>query len=288
MLRRAGPHTLSKRASRAAGSTMTTLRFAGLTTLVMLAFPLAAERQVDAVLSGVVVRESTNQPIADATVHFPVLAKTTLTNERGEFRLEGIPAGTHRVEVRHIGDAPANLDVVFRQDENVTRRIVLKKIVTLDSVRVNADASGIQSFDEHRRVGLGKFVTRAELAKRETGRLSDVLQELNGARLVRLSTHAYLMTNRRVPSGDCSKQLENASMMPKGLNCGCYAQVYLDHAPYYRGGDGETVPDINRFTPDQIEAIEFYAGPAQTPLEYSKLNSACGVLVIHTRRYKSA
>ena len=35
--------------------------------------------------------------------------------------------------------------------------------------------------------------------------------------------------------------------------------------------------------PDQIQAIEFYAGPAETPSEYQTLNSDCGVLVIWTR-----
>ncbi len=34
----------------------------------------------------------------------------------------------------------------------------------------------------------------------------------------------------------------------------------------------------------QIEAIEFYSSPAQTPSKYSRLNSRCGVYVIHTRR----
>ena len=42
--------------------------------------------------------------------------------------------------------------------------------------------------------------------------------------------------------------------------------------------------DINTIAPEQIEAIEFYAGASQTPLRYSNLNSACGVLVIHRRR----
>ena len=66
--------------------------------------------------------------------------------------------------------------------------------------------------------------------------------------------------------------------------CDCYAHVYLNNAPYYRGGQGEPVPDINRFSPSQIEAIEYYAGSSQTPSQYSRLNSQCGVIVLHTRR----
>jgi hypothetical protein len=53
--------------------------------------------------------------------------------------------------------------------------------------------------------------------------------------------------------------------------------------PLYTGPGG-IVPDINSFSPAEIEAIEFYTGPAQTPVKYSRLDSHCGVLVIHTRR----
>jgi hypothetical protein len=42
--------------------------------------------------------------------------------------------------------------------------------------------------------------------------------------------------------------------------------------------------DISMIAPEQVEAVEFYAGPAQTPLKYSRMGSNCGVLVIWTRR----
>jgi hypothetical protein len=42
--------------------------------------------------------------------------------------------------------------------------------------------------------------------------------------------------------------------------------------------------DVNSIPPETIEAIEWYAGPAQTPSEYNNLNTACGVLVIWTHR----
>ena len=44
------------------------------------------------------------------------------------------------------------------------------------------------------------------------------------------------------------------------------------------------VPNINRFSPMDLEAVEYYASAAQTPARYSGLNSQCGVLVLHTRR----
>jgi hypothetical protein len=72
-----------------------------------------------------------------------------------------------------------------------------------------------------------------------------------------------------------------------GAHDGCYAQVYLDDALVFspqRGQVQQPLIDISRFATSDIEALEFYEGPAQTPARYSNLNSTCGVLVIHTRR----
>jgi hypothetical protein len=64
----------------------------------------------------------------------------------------------------------------------------------------------------------------------------------------------------------------------------CYSQVYLDQALVYRGGSDKYTFDINTLSPDQIEAIEYYAGPAQLPAKYQGLNANCGVIVIWRRR----
>ncbi|MBP6771563.1 MAG: hypothetical protein KA154_01120 [Gemmatimonadaceae bacterium] len=68
-----------------------------------------------------------------------------------------------------------------------------------------------------------------------------------------------------------------------GTICACYAQVYLDHTLMIAGMPAEPF-DVNSKPVSQIEAIEFYEGPSQTPAKYSPLNSGCGVYVIHARR----
>ncbi len=52
----------------------------------------------------------------------------------------------------------------------------------------------------------------------------------------------------------------------------------------YLGRDGEPLYTLNELLVMQIEAIEFYAGPSETPAKYNNLNANCGVLVVHTRR----
>ncbi len=52
----------------------------------------------------------------------------------------------------------------------------------------------------------------------------------------------------------------------------------------YGGRPADALFDINSIAPASIEAIEYYAGASQTPLEYGGLESACGVIVIWTRK----
>ena len=68
-----------------------------------------------------------------------------------------------------------------------------------------------------------------------------------------------------------------------GAKRDCYANVYLDKVLIYSGRDGEPLFNINSIHPDQLEAVEYYAGPSQTPGEYSTLDSTCGVLVLWRR-----
>jgi hypothetical protein len=60
--------------------------------------------------------------------------------------------------------------------------------------------------------------------------------------------------------------------------------VYVDGHMVSGRSQSDPLFDMNSIQPDQIEAIEFYAGPSETPPEYSGLNSTCGVLVIWTRK----
>jgi hypothetical protein len=69
-----------------------------------------------------------------------------------------------------------------------------------------------------------------------------------------------------------------------GASAECYSQIYLDDILVYRGENGEDLFDVNSIPANQIEAIEYYASPAELPARYSGLNSPCGALVIWTRR----
>ena len=99
--------------------------------------------------------------------------------------------------------------------------------------------------------------------------MSSVLSSLQGVRLVGRGTTAFVASSRGLKS-----------INGQGT---CLAAVYLDRVMMY-GRPGDPPFDVNSIVPDDVEAIEYYSGPAVTPLEYSTLNSRCGVLVIWTRQ----
>ena len=270
------------------------VRIAGDQRVVRSQLSLDPAVPVGAIVSGVVVRDSGDVPIPGVEVVFPELAKSQMTSERGLFRLRDIPVGTHRLVVRKMGYGAVDTLVTLRAGETMQRRIVLGRMTALSEVLVTATAGppdpGMRDFEENRRIGLGHFLTRDDLARFEGGKLSAALAQMPGLRIefpsasTRAATYpgAYVARLRGRTSLGCTRvELEGA-----GDSCGCFAQVYLDDAPLFTGKAGTEVPDINRFDPGSLEAVEYYVGAAQVPAKYSVLNNTCGVLVLRTRRAK--
>ena len=217
--------------------------------------------------AGVVYIDSTHTPIADAEVSLPELSLSTRSNERGIFRITEVPSGLHAVIVRKVGFGAMETKLTFNAG-TLQREIFLTRTTILDSVKVLAQRPVLKDFEEHKKIGLGKFVTRAQLEGREGRRLGEMLSTLMGVHITGKGTSAFVAASRG----------------PRSITApSCLANVYLDHMLMY-GRRGDPPFDVNSISPEEIEAIEYYGSAATTPLEYSTLNSACGVIVIWTRR----
>ena len=249
-----------------------------------------------AVFSGIVVTDSTRVPIVGAEVSLPDVGKSVLTDARGEFRITGIAAGDQHVVVRRIGYGAADTHVTFRANETVERRVVLGRAVMLEPVIVTDRAfeRAMASFEEHRRVGLGHFMTRAQIAVYDGMTLGSVLQQLTAIDLRHGQNHGTYVSSRRVTPPLCPQlALSRSACLEShgfyvagegGAPAACYSLVWLD-GMLMNGAHEPTEPfDVGTLAPQQVEAVEFYPGAADTPLEYSKIGSNCGVLVIWTRR----
>ena len=73
----------------------------------------------------------------------------------------------------------------------------------------------------------------------------------------------------------------------QGMPVECWAHVYVDGV-LQNGISEPTEPfDLKQIPPERIDKMEFYAGAAETPAQYSRMGSNCGVLVVWTRPYES-
>lgn len=229
---------------------------------------LAAQSDRSAGVVVGVVRDSVGNAVPGAIVS--VRDKRAETNERGAFRLVDVPSGTNALRVRRVGYLPLNMQLTLVASDTLTARLTLARIVTLDSIDISASRSGIAEFEERRAQNVGHFITRADFEKYPSRRVADFLGKVPGLRVAsnRARGESYALSGRGAIS----------------LSSGpCYAQVYLDDFPVYRGAPHAPF-NLNTLAAVDVEGIEYYRGGAAVPAKYNGTGSACGVLVIWTRR----
>jgi hypothetical protein len=258
--------------------------------------------------AGVVV-DSSGKPLAEVDVLITDIARSASTAADGSFRIQDLPAGSHAITVRKVGYGPLDATVDFTGGAVTDRRIVLTRITLLDSMSVTARPyrdPNMDEFEERRRIGIGHFVTRADIAKREGALTSSFLQQMPQLRITtaqlgdwpigvsaKRCTEAMpdLQRIRNARPGVPSSSRCEIIYVPstdearQGVPIACFSKVYLDNALM---NPGMPTPPFNLrdIPPTQIEAMEYYARPAEVPMKFSNLNSGCGVIILHTRRPK--
>jgi hypothetical protein len=191
--------------------------------------------------------------VADA-----VGGSTTLTDARGAATVViTFIASNGMVTLRKVGYAPATL-VIEAADTTSTFRQDLSKLVDLAPITATAPRTDILSrlmtgFEERRKVGLGKFVTRDELRKNDGRTLSDALAGLG------------IVPENRDP------------------RCGRRALVFVDGVRLGTGWTDNLLKAWPGNYADDFDGVEFYSGAA-APAEFSGPGLSCGALVLWTRK----
>ena len=259
------------------------------------------------------VADTMKSPLADAEVSLPELGLSTRTSATGAFIIKGLIPGSHKILVRRVGYGQLESSLDFTAGATVDRKIVLTRLTILDSVLTMGKSvrdPGMEAFEEHRRMGLGHFVTSDEIRRREGGALvSSMLRQMprmkisnsnngyeyalgtNGgsSACTGIGGHPMPTITRNSPKGRCLMRegiyyVPDAGEKMAGTNC--YAKVYLDHQLMNPGTPNPGIPLRDLPVLTSIEAMEWYAGMTQVPPEYVGGNTSCGVLVVHTRRFQ--
>ena len=263
----------------------------------------AAQGNARATVAGS-VSDTSGTPLPQADVSFPALGVWTRTTTSGGFKITNLPEGNHRILVRRIGYAPIEEVVRVGAGTTALEPFRLVRLTTLDTVvtRGSYRDPGMEEFAERRNLGLGHFVTKAELDQRRGALVSSFLMQTPGLAIASVAGKEWIGSKRamstscrgapaRVPNTRMSDgtarclRSEGLYYVPDepGAHIMCHARVFLDEQLMNPGAP--TPPfDLRSIVTTQVEAIEWYAGPSQMPLKYMARNSTCGVLVIRTRR----
>jgi hypothetical protein len=243
-----------------------------------------------------IVKEGKSSPIAEAEVLLRAIgggqerSLRAKSGSDGRFLISSIPAGDYSVQVRAIGYQPVEADAEFRGSDTVRITFELSRSVQkLEEVTVEGAApppvvGKMAAFEERRKAGLGRFLTRADLAKREHSTLSDALRMVAGMNLVR----------RPAECGDGFAAATGRGWAIKWepwMVCGgnwamkpaCYMSVYLDGLRLWTWGNREIIDLDKLISIVGLEGVEVYLGPAQTPIQFQTTGSACGAILFWTR-----
>jgi hypothetical protein len=227
------------------------------------ALPLAAQSSAPprpASLHGS-VRDPSGAPIAYAYVS--VADIRGVADSGGRFQLTNLTPGTTSVLVRRLGFTPKRIGVTLAEGRADSVHVILA-LLPFELAGINTEAAPIgrmADFERHRVNGQGIYIDRAELEKRRTPRLSDVLRRVPGVRILTDRTGRPLLRMGRSSMGrDCP---------PEFWIDGVRAQ--------FLGVDDVPVSDI--------EALEVYRGPSGLPPEFNSrfTNAQCGAIIIWTR-----
>ncbi|HET9424767.1 MAG TPA: carboxypeptidase-like regulatory domain-containing protein [Gemmatimonadaceae bacterium] len=241
----------------------------------------AALRGDASVLSGRVVSERSPVPNVQVWV---VLADTmVVTDSSGRFRIAGLPAGQHLIQLRRLGFDVKRDSVTLRRREETVREFTMDGVPQLDTMRTVADAMKydvprLQDFERRRLSGSGgHFIGEMELRRNEQRTVAELIRSsVPGLKIVE-------HRGRRVISSTSSPNM-NLKALPNNGPLGCWVSVYLDGMLIF-DGDGEPLdpPDMSQFFGLNLSGVEYYGSGANVPLQFKNIRNNCGTLLLWTR-----
>jgi hypothetical protein len=188
------------------------------------------------------------------------------TDDAGGFRLMNLAAGPSSVAVRRMGFAPATVDVRLRPGRTDSLVVSLSAIAaSLPGVLVEDEYDArshrlLAGFWDRRARGFGNYVTRDEIERRAPQDFVDIARLIPSIAVQSRSGRKVLRFNRASGARDCPPQ------------------YFVDGMRIEAG-----MPD--EFSPQDVEAVEFYSGPATLPPQFAPrpFSYTCGAIVIWTR-----
>lgn len=230
--------------------------------------PLSAQ-----VVRGRILEAGGNRPIPMAAVSLltkeAVEVGSTQADQEGRFLLTPRTSNGFYLYVEALGFQPrleGSLNLT-EQDTVEVEVLLVPSPLPVEPLVVEAEARPrrleMSGFFQRERAGFGAFIMREEIERRDPRFLSDLFRARPGFRVVSGQGGAELVSRR-------TSTFSNGGA--------CKPLIYLDGLPMVRGAIDDLIH------PSLVEAIEAYSGISQLPAQYSGAESACGVVLVWTRR----
>jgi len=215
------------------------------------------------------IRDAAGHPIDNADVAVESMHALARTDSAGRFQLRSLDPARVTVTIRRLGFDPESFDFTLHAMTDDSVAVTMQQNVQLlDAMKSNAALShhfaALEDFYKRRSHGTGgSFLTRAEIERRNTTVLSEVLRDVPGVRILRGG--GSRQSGVRFASSSTRSQV-------------CMPNVWID-------GQLARNTEVDEIPANDVEAMELYPGPSTTPMQFSQqaTSYACGAIVIWTR-----
>lgn len=212
-----------------------------------------------------IVLDSARLPLAGVEIVVDGTPLRAATNEKGEFRMGGIPLGTAVVRARRLGFTPSQARVEVSEAGPATVSLRLTAVAAmLAPVVVRGEKMSYTGrlagyYQRLERKSSGVFITREQIDRENPRMLKQLLRHVPGITEVR---------GRGNSSG----------IRMRGR--ACWPLVWIDGIPMPAGE-----VDLDSFAPSSIHGIELYLGSTTAPARYTYTRdaSSCGTILLWSR-----
>jgi hypothetical protein len=208
------------------------------------------------------VTDTAGRPFPDARIVMDEAAEVR-TDANGRFTIRGVPVGTRQVEVLAIGMSPVIAPVDVMPNETASVVAALRRITTLDVVRVTGSRNTryrVTEFEARRKTSAGYIRDSSQIAQQ--GTIASAFSTFSGVQV------------ERDTNGSNSFYLSMAG----GARGRCVPNLWIDDV-IQRDYDY-----LNFIRPSEIAAIEVYPRVFSAPNRYMASINMCGSVVVWTKR----
>jgi TonB-linked SusC/RagA family outer membrane protein len=246
--------------------------------------PPAANAGSTGTITGRVTDRTTQRPAPGARVSIVGQTRSVITNDEGQYRLGGLPAGVYTVRALRLGSESATQQVTVAAGQTATADFALApSAVTLEQVTVTATGAQIQTKETGNAVS---SITPSVEALAASANVTDLLTSRAPGVYVQQSSGTAGTGSRIRVRGANSVSLNNEPLL---IIDGVRANNDVGNRQVAGGGigtnvgtGGQVVSRLNDINPEDIESIDIIKGPAGVALYGTA--AANGVVQITTKR----